>query len=136
MIGVKSRDARTGGAVKNEIAYTYGGEGRGRVTTSAQAHDGSVGSGTPTVQYAYESGADGTGASGDNAAEFVRLQKVTHQGGDRLLAAGGLAEFTIQVVEDGDGPGRDRARRGRRAQALRLRAPPAEGPDGGLVARR
>ena len=75
---VSSYDAASSGNVKNEIKYTYTDDiAWGQVTKSEQDHAGAVGGGEPAVDYTYETGADGGSASGDNVAEYFRLDKVT-----------------------------------------------------------
>jgi len=60
-------------SVVNQVKMTF--DGWGNIIKSEQAHNGSVGAGTPAVQYAYADGATG------GVAKYVRLDSVTYPNG-------------------------------------------------------
>ena len=87
---ITSFDAATGGDVVNQIAYEY--DGWGNVTSSQQAHDGAVSTGTPAVEYAYADGAV------DGQAKYVRLSSVTYPDGRVVKYGYGSADDLLSRV--------------------------------------
>ncbi|MBN2023788.1 MAG: autotransporter-associated beta strand repeat-containing protein [Pirellulales bacterium] len=76
------------GTVVNQVKYVY--NGWGRLAREYQAHDGTVGGGTPSVQYDYADGSVG------GVAKYVRLAQVTYPSGREVNYDYG----TAQAIDD------------------------------------
>ena len=85
---VTSYSDTSGTTAVNQVKYEY--DSWGNLAKESQAHDGLVGSGTPSVQYTYADGATG------GVAKYVRLTEVTYPNGREVQYGYG----TTSAVDD------------------------------------